>query len=165
MTEEKRKLIREAIGLISEAIKTKTSLNRLCVERGRRRNFVANINWEIKAAGNTYEEFDADLVGRFLTIYEEYFELKEALIKDNQKLETKDIPLDYDSITENEKLIASYDAYDDESYDERSFGEPVRDGEEILLSDGKTVTKKITSYYYCIKIKGSNDLVGELTRE
>ena len=162
MTETKRNSIQIAIGLINEAINTKTSLNRLCVQKGKSRNLVTNLVWEINNDRITPENDDEKLmVDSILMIYQDYLSLKGDLSKKNESLEK---PLAYDSMSKEEAEIANYDAYDDDSYDDRSYGEAVRDGDEIKLLNG-VQARKITSYYYNIKVKGNPDLIGELTRE
>jgi hypothetical protein len=83
------------------------------------------------------------------------------------KLPTTTKPIDFDELTLEEKEMVNYDAYSDENYDERSFGESLRENEAETFTDnqtGKQVTK-ITRYHYCIKIKGEEDLTGYLTRD
>lgn len=162
MTEAKRSLIKQAINLINEAIRTETSLNKLCVQKGKNRNLVTNLVWEINNKRIISEDVvDNNLITEVIRIYDNYLKLKDGLRRENKTLEK---PLEYDSMTEEEKLEVSYDAYDDDSYDERSYGEAVRDGEEITLFNG-IKSKRIESYYYHIKVKGKRDLIGELTRE
>lgn len=149
MTELKKKLIEEAILLVKEAINKKISLNSLCVDKGRRRNFVANLTWELKDSDiiNQYDEQEGVLVRDFLSIYDRYL---------NSKVDTLQVPVD--------KQILEYDAYDDDSYEERSKSEIIRGDEEIILHDG-IKNKKIISYAFNVKRKDKPDFVGELTRE
>jgi hypothetical protein len=162
MRDLKRNAIKTAINLIQEAIATETSLNRLCIEKVSRRNYVANLVWEFKDIDeDNLESSDIDLVYELKGLYSEYLTLKGKFVKENKRMVK---PLEYDSMTDGEKKVANYDAYDDEDYDKRSYGEAVRDGEEIILNTG-VKSKKITSYFYNIKVKNTPDLIGELTRE
>jgi hypothetical protein len=152
----KQETIKTAISLINEAIEKKQSLNQLCVQRSKPRNFIANIIWGINVKDNATEEEE-----ELLMLYNQYLDIKNEI--SNTKT-VKEKPLDYDSLNNEEKHIANYDAYEDDNYDDRSYGEPIRDGEEIVLHNG-VKTNKITEYYYNIKVKGEEDLVGYLTRE
>lgn len=65
-----------------------------------------------------------------------------------------------------------YDATADEEYEERNKGETIRDGDETIILDHEfgsaekgVEVGRITGYRYQIKVRGEEDLRGELSRE
>ena len=152
MTEQRLNTINLATSLITEAINTEISLNTLCVNKGRRRNFVANLIWELRNGDVPEDKSEIDIITNLLSLYDEYLENKARV---SPEMETLD---NYDD------LIVEYDNDDSEEYDERSVGEVIRGGDEFLLFDGRKV-QKIISYKYNVKIKNRPDLEGEFTRE
>jgi hypothetical protein len=165
MTETKKKLIEAAISLINEAIDTKTSLNKLCVQKGRVRNFIANMVWEYKESEvpSSDNQDDIILIQTFLTIYDKYLSLKQTLSNEHKSLDKPE--LIKENRLDKSSFLVDYDAYTDDSYDDLFKGEMVRNGEEFTLSDGKTVMNKISEYSYRIKIRNKPDLIGSLSRE
>lgn len=162
MIEIKQENISAAFSLVKEAIETKTALSVVCESRGFTKNMVASLVWCLKTSDtNNVDDNTKKSVEYLMNAYDEYLSLKGEFTK----VSTTGKPVSYDSMTAEERLNNNYDAYSDENYDSRSIGEAVRNGDVITLSDGITKTNKITSYYYNIKIKGKQDLIGELTRE
>jgi hypothetical protein len=155
MTEQRLITINLATELIKEAINTQISLNTLCVNKGRRRNFVANLVWELRNGEVPSDKTEIETISNLLSLYDEYLENKARIAPDTES----------DSIKSYDDLLVEYDSTDDEEYDERSVGESIRGNEELVLGDGKTRTNKIVSYKYNIKIKNRPDLEGEFTRE
>ena len=165
MTETKKKLIEAAISLINEAIDTKTSLNKLCVEKGRVRNFIANMVWELRESEvpQSTETEEIVLIQTFLSLYDKYLNLKQSISKEFKSLDRPDIQTE--NLLDKSSFLVDYNAYKDDSYDDLFKGELIRNGEEFTLSDGKTVMNKISEYSYRIKIRNKPDLVGSLSRE
>jgi len=174
------KTLQQAIELIKKAIQEKKTINQVCIEQldSSRRNYVAKVVYDIderlKAGIITEEEYN-----EFLNIWNEYLSVKGTFAqtpgckskkptipekKISQKMQK---PLDFDHLTEEEKMEVEYDAYDDDNYDDRSSSEIIRDEDEIIIIDEATGTKnkKITGYSYRILIKGEQPLVGELSRD
>lgn len=99
---------------------------------------------------------------KFMKLYDEYLSSKRV-----RPVKTEPTVVDYDSLTPEEQEMVSYDAYNDDKFDDRSYGEVLRENETDTFVDtttGKEV-KKISKYYYHIKIKGEHDLTGYLTRD
>lgn len=106
-----------------------------------------------------FPTFVGEKISKSNNAYKDKYSFRAQLGSKNEK------SIDYDSLSEEEKEEAEYDAYADEKYDERSKGEILRESKQIFTNEHGVKIKKITGYKYQIKIKGEPDLKGELTRE
>jgi hypothetical protein len=156
------------INIIEEAIDKRVTATKLCVIKKRAKNFVANyvhaLEDRLERKVITQEDYDS-----VTAVWNRYLSVKDSF---NVSSDVKEKPLEFDSMTPQEKVEAEYDAYDDDNYDDRSKGEAVRESEEQVMirhtfsgTEEGTLVNKISGYSYHIMIKGEPDLIGELTRE
>jgi len=156
ITEER---LSRAHALLKETIKKGDTLPNYLRSQGVSHTYVRNLASDLRVF-NTDELTDDET--KFMGLYSEYLDLRKV-----KPLKTEEVAIDYDSLTAEEQELVSYDAYNDDKFDDRSFGEALRENETDTFIDtptGKEV-KRITRYYYCIKIKGEQDLTGYLTRD
>jgi len=167
--------LQKAIELVKLSIEKRKTVNQICLEEfnGRRRNFVA------KEVYSLDEKFQNGTIKReeyeeFLKVWNEYLSKKDSFPTNDKKnrphrkiSQILQKPINYDQLTDEEKVEVKYDAYEDDKYDDRSNGKILRDPEEEVVIDEETgqIVKKIVGYKYYILIRGEEPLEGELTRE
>jgi hypothetical protein len=170
-------VIANAIKIIDAAIQEEKSVKQKAKEffNGKSKNYVYNILSELE-----------DRKKRGVYSQEDYLEMKDAWAryeKERQRREEAGVvfarkpkkssteitekAIDFDELSDSEKEEVGYNAWEDDNYDERSFGQSLRENLDDTTIDkdtGKSIPK-ITRYYYNIQIKGQAPLTGYLTRD
>ena len=140
--------------LIEEAIDKKTGVMEIAIEHELNPKYIQTFIAEVKAKRKPCYTFPDNETKELLSIYTKYLETSRKSVEQQKK-----------QVTPRHKKEENYDAFLDENYDSRSYSQLLRESdEEVTLADDHIV-KKISSYYYNIKVQGEPDLVGYLTRE
>lgn len=171
--------IENAIFLLEKALEERKTLPQICREYGKSNDYVKDyINKRAE------DHLESDYISlneydRLTSLHKEYKDAleeikREELIKRNKEgsgKESDDVPEENTMGASPEEV--AYNAYQDESFDERSVGEPVRESDEYITlqhslgiegSEGALV-RKISGYRYHVMLRDEEDLVGELSRE
>lgn len=172
--------IENAVFLLKKAIEERKTLPQICNEYNKSKDYVKD--YISKRADDHLESDYISLEehGELKSLHEEYKEnleeiKKEELVKRNKEgANNKDErdEMDESNVGGSPEEVA-YDAYQDDSFDERSVGEPVRESDEyITLQHGFGLggpegaqVPKISCYRYHIMLRDEDDLIGELSRE
>lgn len=164
--------------IIEKSLKEWRTIPEICKEYGKSeryvRRYVREDMFEQLEKGNVSSD-ETDEVER---LYEDYKEnlpdIKNSKKSGNKGPNKKDGPeeenkvgenVDNTVLTDEEKREIEYDAYQDDKFDERSYGEPIRDEGDVFEDRNGNEIKRIKGYKYHIKIRDEEDLKGELTRE
>ena len=148
------KRVKKAYELLTDALKKGVSVPDYLRSKGYSHAYVRNLASDLRKFNE--DELSTEEL-QFMEVY-------------NQQLSTKK-PIKVTTVQENltpeEIELVKYDAFTDDNYDDRSYGDSLRENSDDVFIDpvtGKPVTR-ITRYFYCIKIKGEPDLTGYLTRD
>jgi hypothetical protein len=173
------KVIKKYTNLVQLALSEEKCISEIAKRKGEPRSCVSD-----KVRRLRMKESITKLEQELIDIYDDYLEKSVNFCKENSvktqkrgrsKIKIAKKPIN-NNINYKEKEYASeepteeeikeieYDAYQDDSYDERSTGEILRESEENVMIEGFS-SKKISSYSYNILIKGRTTLSGFLTRE
>lgn len=168
-------VIANALKIIDKAIKEQKSVKQAAKEffDGKNKNYVYNILSELddRVKRGVYTKSDAK---ELLEAWDKYEQERSAhnpapaSKKNNLGLaDSLEKVIDFDELSEEEKEEARYNAWEDDNYDERSFGQAMRENlsDTTIDKDTGKAIPKITRYYYNIQIKNQAPLVGYLTRD
>jgi predicted phosphodiesterase len=159
------KNLKRVSGLINEAVSKKKTINQVCLDKGLPRNTVSNFiyNLDNRLQNGTIDKKEYSEIKK---AYDNYLSVctnfgksisnksSSKTLESRVKSQKSTKPIDFYELTDEEKVEVEYDAYADDSYDDRSDSTIVRDSEG-----------KIKHYTYRILIKNQPALEGILTRE
>jgi hypothetical protein len=148
------KRVKKAYELLTDALKKGVSVPDYLRSKGYSHAYVRNLASDLRKFNE--DELSSEEL-QFMEVYSQQLTTKKP---------TKVTTLQ-ENLTPEEIELVKYDAFTDDNYDDRSYGDSLRENSDDVFIDpitGKPVTR-ITRYFYCIKIKGEADLTGYLTRD
>lgn len=171
--------IDSVIEILEKALKEERTLPSVCREYGYYPDYASDYIRKKMDDQLERDIIDIEKHGTVKNLHEEYKENLNDIKRKERKREQDKLMNNSDEgemIDEGEERLTKedveYDATSDQEYEDRNIGETIRDGEDTITLDHSfseeekgVEVNKITGYRYCIKVRGEEDLKGELSRE